>query len=236
VWVESNPRAFLESYVRTYLQEEIRQEGLTRNLGAFSRFLEAASFSQGGLLSVSAVARECTVERKTVESYFGILSDLRLAYRLPVFSRRTHRRLTSHDKFYFFDAGTYRTLRPTGPLDSPEEIEGAALETLILQELVALNSLLGKGYSLHYWRTASGLEVDFVLYGPKGLLAFEIKRSSRLGAQAFRGLQAFMQDYPMARAILVYGGSRELNEGGVRVMPVDLVFRELASILEGSNS
>jgi len=230
-YTEAKPGAYLESYVRTYLQEEVREEGLTRNLAGFARFLEAASFSQGSLLNITSVARECGVERKVVENYFGILEDLLIAYRLPVFARRSRRRMVAHDKFYFFDAGVYRTLRPRGALDMPEEIEGAALETLFLQELVALNALLNKRYTIHYWRTAAGIEVDFVLYGARGLLAFEVKRSSRVTAETLRGLKAFRADYPMARAVLIYGGRRELNEGGIRVLPAEAAFRGLQDLL-----
>ena len=231
-YAEENSAAYLESYVRTYLQEEVRQEGLTRNLGAFARFLEAASFSQGALLNISSVARECGVDRKVVENYFGILEDLLIANRVPVFARRSRRRLAAHDKFYFFDVGIYRTLRPRGPLDQPEEIEGAALETLFAQELRAINSLLETKYQIHYWRTATGMEVDFVLYGSRGLLALEVKRTSRLTPDALRGLKSFRQEYPEARAILAYGGHRELNENGIRVMPHQRVLRELPELLD----
>lgn len=230
-YTEDNPDAYLESYVQTYLQEEVKEEGLTRNLGAFARFLEAASFSQASLLNVSAVARECRVERKVVENYFGILNDLLIAYRVPAFLRRSRRRQTAHDKFYFFDVGVYRTLRPRGPLDMPEEIEGAALETLFLQELVALNALLDRKYAIHYWRTSTGVEVDFVLYGPRGLLALEVKRTSRLASPHLKGLKTFLTDYPMARAILVYGGRRELNEGGIRALPLEKALTELPALL-----
>ena len=108
VYREANPKKFLEAYVKTYLEEEIRQEGLTRNLSAFARFLEAASFSQGSLLNISSVAREGHVERKVVETYFSILEDLLIAYRVPVFSKKAKRRLVAHPKFYFFDVGIYR--------------------------------------------------------------------------------------------------------------------------------
>ena len=141
VYAEKDPQKYLESYVKTYLEQEIRQEGLTRNLGAFSRFLEAASFSQGSVLNISSVARECAVERKVVESYFTILEDLLIAYRLPVFSKKAKRRVASHPKFYFFDAGIYRTLRPMGPLDRPEEAEGASLETILFHELKDSNQI-----------------------------------------------------------------------------------------------
>ena len=104
---EHDPSRYLESYVTTYLREEVQQEGLTRNLGAFSRFLEVASFSQAQLLSISAVARECAVHRKVAENYFSILEDLLIAVRLPVFAKKAKRRLIAHAKFFFFDAGVY---------------------------------------------------------------------------------------------------------------------------------
>jgi predicted AAA+ superfamily ATPase len=230
-YTESSPQAYLESYVKTYLQEEIQQEGLTRNLGAFSRFLEAASFSQGSGLNISSVARECAVERKVVENYFAILEDLLIAFRIPVFQKRAKRRLSSHPKFYFFDAGLYRTLRPQGPLDRPEEIEGIALETLVFQEICAVNDYLKKGYELYYWRTADNVEVDFVLYGPAGLRAFEVKRTAKVIPAMLRGLNAFLKDYPMAKTFFVYGGDRRQREGPVEIIPLEEFLRELPSFM-----
>lgn len=231
VYSQGDPKKYLEAYVKTYLEEEIRQEGLTRNLSAFTRFLEAASFSQGSVLNISSVARECSVERKVVENYFSILEDLRIAYRIPIFSKRTKRRLVSHSKFYYFDAGVYRTVRPMGPLDAPQEVDGVALETLFLQELLALNNALDLGYKIFYWRTASGREVDFVLYGPKGLLAFEVTKTARVNSAMLSGLKSFLSDYPMARAYFVYGGMRRMHEGKIELVPVQDAMKNLGALL-----
>ena len=123
---------------------------------------------------MSGIARDARVSRPTTENYFSILDDLLLAVRLPVFSRRARRRLISQQKFYFFDAGVFRAVRPVGPLDSEARDRRApALETLVLQELRAANDYRACGYQIHYWRTRAHLEVDFVLYGPRGLLAIE---------------------------------------------------------------
>jgi predicted AAA+ superfamily ATPase len=231
VYTEADPKKYLEAYVRTYLEEEIRQEGLTRNLSAFARFLEAASFSQGSVLSISSVARECHIERKVVESYFSILEDLRIGYRVTIFSKKAKRRLIVHPKFYFFDVGVYRTLRPMGPLDAPEEVDGIALETLFLQELMALNSALDLGYKIFYWRTSNGREVDFVLYGPKGLLSFEIKRTSRITSTMLGGLRSFLTDYPMAKAYFVYMGNRRMHEGKIEIVPVLEILKNVKTLL-----
>jgi predicted AAA+ superfamily ATPase len=103
VWGEEDRESALPAYLTAYLREEVQQEGLARNTGSFSRFLEAMSFSHGSLLNAAEVARECQVSRSTVEGYLSILEDLLLGFRLPVFKRRVTRQLTEHPKFYFFD-------------------------------------------------------------------------------------------------------------------------------------
>jgi len=231
VYIEEDPKKYLESYVKTYLEEEVQREGLTRNLGAFSRFLEAASFSQGSVLNVSRVAEDCAIERKIVENYFTILEDLLIGYRIPVFTKRAKRRLTAHPKFYYFDTGLYRTLRPMGPLDMPEEAEGHAVETLLFQELRAINDYFNLGYKMYYWRTSNDMEVDFVLYGQKGIRAFEIKRTRKVSTAMLKGLKAFLRDYPSAKAYFIYGGNRREREGDIEIIPIVDTLKKLPSLL-----
>lgn len=231
-----DPRAYLKSYITTYLKEEVQQEGLTRNLGAFSRFLEGASFSQAQVLSISEIARQCGIERKVVEQYFIILEDLLLAVRIPVFSKRAKREMTQHPKFFFFDTGVFRALRPKGPLDSPDEIDGAALETLLFQELRALNDYLTLDYQFFFWRTRSKIEVDLVAYGERGLIAFEVTRAQVLRGADLKGLQEFQRDYPKARAIILYGGTKLTREGNIEIMPFEKGITGLSKILMGSST
>ena len=231
VFSESDPHAYLQAYVQTYLREEVLQEGLTRNLAAFSRFLEAASFSQASVLNISEVARECHVERKVVENYFSILEDLLLASRIPVFTKKAKRRMMQSSKFYFFDVGLYRTLRQQGPLDEPEHIEGACLETLFYQELRAQLAYQASDYQLFYWRTANQMEVDFVLYGSKGILAFEVKRSKKIRSDDLRGLLLFQKDYPQAKCYFLSGEAKEFVENGIHFIPFEKALRSIPSFL-----
>ena len=228
---ESDPAKYLKDYVQTYLREEVMQESLTRNIGHFSRFLEVASFSQGATINISAVAREAHIERSVAENYFSILEDLLIAVRLPVFSRKAKRKLISQKKFYFFDAGVFRAIRPVGPLDSDAEIDGPALETLVLQELRAVNDYHDYGYQISFWRTRSSLEVDFVLYGPRGLLAIEIKRSTQIQPKDTRALREFKKDYPPAKCFVFYGGPSPVYMDDVTVLPVEHALRNLHHIL-----
>jgi len=231
IYQEKDPKKYLESYVQTYLQEEIQQEGLTRSLSAFSRFLETASFSQGSVLNVSEIAREAMIERKVVENYFAILEDLLIGCRLPIFNKQAKRRLIAHTKFYYFDAGIYRVLRPKGPLDTPETIDGAALETLFFQELRALNDYYNLNYQLYYYRTVNQHEVDFVAYGERGLKAFEIKRTNKINFSMLRGLKLFLKDYPSAKAHFIYGGKRKMKVGNIEIWPIVDALRNLLTLL-----
>jgi predicted AAA+ superfamily ATPase len=185
------------------------------------------------VVSIANVAREIGLPRKTVESYFDLLDDLLLSVRLPVFARRAKRPLLSHRKFYLFDASVYRALRPRGPLDSAEEIDGPAVETLVLQELRATTDNLALGYDIHYWHTRDHKEVDFVLYGKGGLLAFEVKRSSTYRARDLDTLRRFSSDYPMARCFLLYGGKAAYEVDGIRVLPLHEALPVLGELLSG---
>lgn len=229
---QDDPKHYLETYIATYLREEILQEGLLRNIGEFSRFLQVASFSQGGILNYSEIAREASIERRVVAGYFDIVKDLLLSYTLPVFSKKAKRRLIAHNKFYFFDVGVYRTIRPKGPLDHIEEIDGVALETLFLQHLIAINDYYRLGYTFYFWHTSNQLEVDFIAYGERGLLAFEIKRKRSISSKNLFGLKQFGKDYDVAKLYLIYGGDHEEYHNNITAIPFETALFKLKVILE----
>ena len=217
----------LDAYASLYLDEEVRAEGLTRNIGGFTRILEAISFSHGAQLNVSAVARECEVERKVVAGYVGILEDLLLAFRLPVFRKRAKRATVTHEEIYLFDAGVFRSLRPKGPLDRPEEIDGQALEGLVAQHHRAWAAYSRQDVDLFYWRTRAGTEVDFVVYGESGLQAFEVKNHRKVHSTDLRALRVFREDYPEAETVVLHRGSERLRIDGVWCLPVEEFLRQM---------
>ena len=224
----SDPAGVLDAYASLYLDQEVRAEGLTRNVGAFARFLEAVAFSHGAQLNVSAVARECEVERKVAAGYVGILEDLLLAFRLPVFRRRAKRATVTHEKLYLFDAGVFRSLRPKGPLDRPEEMEGQALEGLVAQHLRAWAAYSRHDARVCFWRTRAGAEVDFVVYGETGLQAFEVKNAARVHSRDLRALRAFREDWPEAETAMLHRGPERLRIDGVWCLPVQDFLRRMA--------
>ena len=227
VVASEDPAEVLRSYAALYLREEVQMEGLVRNIGNFSRFLEAISFSHSSILNMSNVARECEVERKVVDGYVGILEDILLAWRLPIFAKRAKRELAAHPKFYLFDTGVFRSLRPRGPLDRPEEIEGQALEGLVAQHLKAWIAYSKVRRELFFWRTRSGVEVDFIVYGPDGLWAVEVKNSRKIYPNDLRGLRSFREEYPESKALFLYRGKDRLDKGGILCLPCVEFVKEL---------
>lgn len=223
----ADPEAALGAFTSFYLEQEVRAEGLARDLGAFSRFLEAMTFSHGAELNLSAVAREAAVGVRTATGYLEVLEDLLLAFRLPVFRKRAKRRLAAHPKFFYCDSGVFRALLPKGPLDRPEEIGGAALEGLVAQHLRAYADYRGRDDRLFTWRTRAGLEVDFVLYGPDEFCAIEVKNAARIRPEDLRGLRAFGDEYPEARRLLLYRGEDRRVTDDILCLPVTDFLRNL---------
>ena len=223
-----DPISSLQAYVDLYIREEVQMEGLTRNIGNFARFLEAVSFSHGSVLNISNIGRECGIERKVVEGYLNILEDLLLAYRLPVFTKRAKRATVQHPKFYFYDTGLFHALRPSGPLDKPDEKAGVALEGLVAQHLRGWLDYRHPGARLCFWRTSAGSEVDFIVYGSDIFQAIEVKNSSTIHPGDLRPLKSFGEDYPEAERIILYRGSEKLLRDGITIGPCEEFLRKFA--------
>jgi predicted AAA+ superfamily ATPase len=219
VYSSTNPDQALKTYTSLYLKEEVQLEGLVRNIGDFARFLESISFSHGSVLNISEVARDCHVKRETVQGYLSVLQDLLIAYTIPVFARRAKRIMVNHPKFYYFDSGVFRSLRPAGPLDQPGAIEAAALEGLVAQHLRAWIDYSDYSCILYYWRTKGGSEIDFIVYGEEVFWAVEVKNSNRIRNADLRSLKSFKTDYPEAKLFFVYRGEERLMIDGILCIP-----------------
>ena len=220
-FAEDDPADFLKGYVSLYIEEEVMQEGLVRNIEPFARFLQVMSFSHGQVINVSNISKECFVKRTTVTNWITILEDLLMGYQITVFEQRAKRELSAHPKFYFFDVGVYKALRPQSRLDTDSEINGPGLEGLIAQHLMAWKDYSSGKHTLNFWRTRSGVEVDFIVNGTLGFWAIEVKNTEKVRSDDVKPLLAFIEDYPEVRAIFLYRGKERLFIKNVFCMPVD---------------
>ena len=225
-YLEKEYRKSLQAYVYDYLKEEIMAEGLARNVPAFSRFLDAVAFSHGEIINHSNIARDCGVDSKTVREYFQILSDTLVGHSVEPFAKSRGRDvILKAPKFYLFDVGIAGELiKRRLELDRGAEF-GKAFEHLILMELVAHRSYQNLEHSIRYWRTKSGLEVDFIL--GEGEVALEVKGTSRVGPEELRALKAFQEDFKPRKSILVCNEKEPRKAGAIEILPWKDFFRRL---------
>ena len=208
----------LEAYVVDYLKEEVFDEGLTRNVAAFSRFFEAMGYSHGDLTNYANIARDCGVDAKTVKEYYQILVDTLLGTFVEPWKRRQERQVIGKaPKFYLFDVGVAGALTRRRIAEERGESFGRALEHFVLMEIQAHRSYRELGYAVHFWRTKGGLEVDFVL--GDGEVAVEVKGTSRVDPSDLRSLRTFVADHRPRHAILVCNERAPRLVEGIEILP-----------------
>ena len=224
-YLASKVNPMLEAYVGDYLQEEVLAESLTRDLPVFQKFLEIAAFSNGQMVNYTNIAREIGVAVNTVRSHFEILVDTLIGVWLPAWTKRTKRRAIESPRFYFFDLGIVNHLTRRSGLVAGSADYGAAFEHFIFTELRA-HALYRKAEPLSYWRTASGLEVDFIL--GDGTTAIEVKSSATISTHHLKGLRAWKQEHPDSRCLLVCREPRaRLTEDQIEILPWQVFLEEL---------
>jgi predicted AAA+ superfamily ATPase len=217
-YLDTHYRRSLDAYVHDYLKEEVFDEGLTRNIPAFSRFFDAVGYSHGELTNYANIARDCGVDAKTVKEYYQILVDTLVGTFVEPYKRRQDRQVISKaSKFYLFDVGVAGAIAKRHVAEERGESFGRALEHFILMELLAYRAYRGFDYDVHFWRTKSGLEVDFVL--GRGEVAIEVKGAGRVDPAQFRGLQAFADGHRPRKALLVCNERSPRLHDGVHVLP-----------------
>ena len=211
-------RRSLNAYLQDYLKEEVFAEGLTRDIPAFSRFFEALGYSHGELTNFSNIARECGVSSKTAKEYYQILVDTLLGNMVAPFKTPQSRQVILRaSKFYLFDVGVAGILEKRHLQDAQGAMFGKAFEHFIFCELRAHASYSALHYDVHFWRTKSGLEVDFVL--GNGEVAIEIKGTSRVEDKALRPLRVFIDEYAPQKALVVCNEPAERVVGSIRILP-----------------
>lgn len=198
-YLNVRPRRLIQAYVGDYLREEIAAEALTRNIPAFSRFLEVAALSNGELINFNTIAVECGVSAPTAKGYFQILEDTLIGNMVPAFRRRAKRRVVGAPRFYFFDIGVVAQLTGRGHVQAGSELFGRAFEHFIFMEVSAYASYSGTFFPVSFWRTTSGHEVDFIFED----VALEVKSTSRIQDRHLKGIRAFKEEFKLAQYIVV---------------------------------
>lgn len=212
----------LQSYVHTYLKEEIEREAQLKKLDSFIQFLRIAAFENGNTLNFSNIGRETGISPKTVQSYFELLQQTMIGFFLYPYLKSQRKRLSKHPKFYFFDTGIVSALQNKLSVDLiPKTQEyGDAFEHFFILEIMRLNDYYHKDLHFTYFRTEKGAEVDLVIETPnQKILALEIKSSDQITNKHIRGLKSFAEDHPEAELYCVSTTARPLQKEKITVLP-----------------
>ncbi len=220
-------RTELKNYVGLYLDEEVRAEGLVRGVGDFSRFLEIAALYSGSQVNFTNISNDTGVKLNTVRSYFEILEDTLIGFQLPAFRRTKSRKASATPKFYFFDCGVINALLNRFEVTPESELFGKALEHIVLTELRAYLAYRQLDAELHYWRSLSKIEVDFLIGSQ---VAIEVKSCERVSPRDEKGLLALGEDVRLRKKIIV---CRERlprrSDSGVDILPFEIFLERLWS-------
>ncbi len=215
IYFSEDPKADLDAYTGTYLQQEIVAEGATRNVPAFSRFLRVAALCNATAVNFTNVAGDAQVPRTTVYEYFEILKDTLLLHEVPAWRLSRKRKPLVSSKYYFFDVGVASALQ--GRLVRPRTPEfGPAFETWLLHELVAHRDYVA-GEPVSYWRSTSGFEVDFILGDHT---AIEVKAKDNVSPRDLRSLRALAEEQKLKRYLCVSLEPRSRRVEGIVILPV----------------
>jgi predicted AAA+ superfamily ATPase len=215
IYLSDDPRADLQAYTGSYLQQEIVAEGITRNIPAFSRFLKVAALCNGTIVNFTNVSNDAQVPRTTVYEYFDILKDTLLLYELPAWRRSKKRKPLASSKYYFFDVGVVAAIQGRDFRPGTSEF-GEALETYLMHELVSYSDYIS-GEPLSYWRSTSGFEVDFILGDHT---AIKVKAKENLSTQDLRPLRALAEEKKLKRYLCVSLEPRRRTLENLIILPL----------------
>ena len=216
-YLADNSKKLISAYIGSYLRDEIIAEAKIRNIGAFTKFLEVAAFSNGEMVNYSNIASECGVSSTTVKEYFQILEDTLIGRFLPSFQKKPKRRVILAPKFYYFDVGIANYLLKRGQIEIGSEAFGSVFEHFIYQELYAHSKYSDLDYAISYWRTTSQIEVDFILGDHE--VAIEVKGTTNVQTRHLKGLRSFSEEYEVQQLIVVSNDPVARIIGDVTVLP-----------------
>jgi predicted AAA+ superfamily ATPase len=224
-YLAANPGKLLSGYIGSYLRDEIISEVRIRNITSFSRFLEAAAFSNGEMVNYTNIAADCSVSSPTIKEYFQILEDTMTGRFLQSYQKKPKRRVITAPKFYYFDIGVAGYLLKRGTFGYGSEAFGKAFEHLIYNEIYAYSHYSGKNFPLAYWRTTSQIEVDFVIGEHE--VAIEVKSANMVNPRHLKGLKSFAEEYKVRQLIFVSTDPYPRKIDNITVLPWKIFLEKL---------
>ncbi len=221
---EIPPRDFLNNYIATYVERDVRSVTRVGDLVAFQRFLELAAGRTAQLLNLSSLASDCGVSQPTVKSWLSILETSFIAMRLPAWHGNTRKRLIRSPKLHFWDSGLVCRLLGIQNVNQLRlhPLRGAIVESWAVADMAKKRIHQGRDLRLHHYRDRKGMEVDLVEETAEGLVLVEVKAGrtihSAMGGTLVRAAEQIGKG-SVAEMRVVHGGDEGQTRHGVRFVP-----------------
>lgn len=223
----------LRAYAWTYLKEEVAAEQIVRSLDPFRAFLGVAAQMNGKPINTSAIARDVGLrDHKSVASWFEVLEDTLIGFRLPAWHGSLRKAQRASPKFFLFDPGVKRALDRTldVPLHPQTSAYGEAFEHLVIADFWRTNEALSRDWALAYLQSKDGAEVDLVLDRPRRRIFVEIKSSERVDPVRLGRFARLVEADPTATGYYLSRDPHPQERGGIRCLPWRDGIREILEV------
>lgn len=220
---QTQRRELLISYSELYLEEEIRAEALVRKIGAFSRFLELAAHESGTAPNFTKLSNESGVSQPAIKEFYHILEDTLVVERVDPYLKNARKRILATSRYYFFDSGVRNALARL-PLDQSllNAQKGTLFEHAVILEIIRRVRALNARFTIHYWRTSGGAEVDCVIDTGTQIIPIEIKAMAHVPRSELKGLKSFLTEYADRAKhgyVITMGKRREQLDANITALP-----------------
>lgn len=221
IYLESYGPDLLEEYIDTYLREEVIAEALVRNIANFSHFLNLAASISWQELNYSQLASDSEIPKETLRRYLDILSETMIIKKIPGYTQvKFSRKAVQKEKIIFFDIGVRNGILGIHKNKMTEDQLGPLFEQWIVLQIIIFNSYYKKKWKFFYYRDDRKTEVDLILETDYAIYAIEMKWSEKYRTQWLKPLKIFQSLHKKkVLPIIVYRGSRRLEEDGVSIFP-----------------
>ena len=205
------PEVWYPSYIRTYIERDVKQIKNIENTLLFNRFIQLCAGRTGQQLNVASLSNECGIDIKTVTAWLGILQSSYIIYLLKPHHKNFNKRVVKTPKLYFYDTGVVCSL--LGIRKSQEvnvsPFYGALTENFCINELLKKKYNTGSNTKFFYWRDNKGIEIDLLLDNGKKLMPVEIKAGQTFNESFLKSIIYWNSISGNTGGLLIYGGEQQ---------------------------
>ncbi|HBM15205.1 MAG TPA: AAA family ATPase [Lentisphaeria bacterium] len=217
------PEKWLNSYISTYLERDVRKILNIKNLSIFQKFLSLCAGYSGQMINYSRIGADCGIDHNTVHSWMDILEESFLIFRLKPYYKNFRKRIVKMPKLYFYDTGLASRLigiENSGQI-STHPSRGFLFENWIISEFMKSRYNRGKDINLYFWRNNTGIEIDLIIDHPDGFIPVEIKSGStfsRSWADSVIHWKEMAGNSPK-NSFIIYGGNEFHTINDINIVP-----------------